>query len=92
MTKSDLVAKIAILNPSIYQKDIIKIVDTFFETISRAIEKNDRFELRGFGTFGVKERAARIARNPKTGSVVAVSKKNTPFFRMGKGMKEQLNK
>jgi integration host factor subunit beta len=86
------VAKIAILNPSVYQKDIAKLVDTFFETIVKAIQKNDRFELRGFGTFGVKQREARIARNPKTGSVVAVSKKNTPFFRMGKGMRVRINK
>ncbi len=91
MTKSDLITKIGKLNPNVFQKDIIKVVDIFFETISEAIEKKDRFELRGFGTFGVKEREARIARNPKTGSVVAVSKKNTPFFRMGKGMKERLN-
>ena len=92
MTKSDLVARIADLNPNIFQKDITKLVDTFFGTIVKAIEKNDRVELRGFGTFGVKQREARIARNPKTGSVVAVSKKNTPFFRMGKGMRERLNK
>ena len=92
MTKSDLIEKISKLNPDIFQKDIIKLVDTFFGTIINAIEKKDRFELRGFGTFGVKEREARIGRNPKTGSIVAVSKKNIPFFRMGKGMKERLNK
>ena len=92
MTKSDLVEKIVSLNPNVYQKDVIKLVDTFFETIVKAIQKNDRFELRGFGTFGVKQREARIARNPKNGSVVAVSKKNIPFFRMGKGMRDRLNK
>ena len=92
MTKSDLVAKLSNLNPSIYQKDIIKIVDVFFGTISEAIQKKDRFELRGFGTFGVKTRDARIARNPKNGEMVAVPAKQTPFFRMGKGMKDQLNR
>ena len=84
--------KIVNLNPNIYQKDIIKIVDIFFKTISKAISKNDRVELRGFGVFDVKNREARIARNPKNGSIVAVPSKTTPFFRMGKGMKERLNK
>ena len=92
LTKSDLVAKIANLNPNIYQKDITKIVDIFFGTISKAISKNDRVELRGFGSFDVKKREARIARNPKTGSLLAVPAKKIPFFRMGKGMKEQINK
>ena len=92
MTKSDLIVKISNLNPNIYQKDIVKIVDLFFDTIASAISKNDRFELRGFGSFDVKKREARIARNPKTGSIVAVPAKNIPFFRMGKGMKEQINK
>ena len=92
MNKSNLVEKIVNLNPDVYQKDIIKIVDIFFGTISKALIKNDRVELRGFGTFDVKNREARIARNPKNGSIVAVPNKKIPFFRMGKGMKERINK
>ena len=92
LNKSDLVLKIVSLNPEIYQKDVMKIVDIFFGTISKAVTKNDRVELRGFGAFDVKHREARIARNPKNGSVVAVPSKKIPFFRMGKGMKERLNK
>ena len=92
MNKSDLIEKIVNLNPDVYQKDIIKIVDIFFGTISKALIKNDRVELRGFGTFDVKNREARIARNPKNGSIVAVPNKKIPFFRMGKGMKERINK
>ena len=92
MNKSDLVLKIVRLNPNIYQKDVIKIIDVFFGTISKAISRNDRVELRGFGAFDVKNREARIARNPKNGSIVAVPSKTIPFFRMGKGMKERLNK
>ena len=49
-------------------------------------------ELRGFGAFGVKKRKARIARNPRTGSAVPVPEKKIPFFKMGKGMREILNK
>ena len=92
MNKSGIVLKIINLNPNIYQKDVIKIVDIFFKTISEAISKNDRVELRGFGAFDVKNREARIARNPKNGSIVAVPSKTSPFFRMGKGMKERINK
>ena len=92
LNKSNLVLKIVSLNPNIYQKDVIKIVDVFFETISKAITRNDRVELRGFGAFDIKHREARIARNPKNGSIVAVPSKKVPFFRMGKAMKERLNK
>ena len=87
-----LSTKVTKLNPDVYQKDIIKIVDIFFGTLSKAIIKNDRVELRGFGTFDVKNREARMARNPKNGSIVAVSSKKIPFFRMGKGMKDRINK
>ena len=92
MNKSDLVIKVANLNPSLYQKDAAKIINVFFNTIGNAISQKDRVELRGFGVFGIKERDARIARNPKDGSVVAVPAKNVPFFRMGKSMKDRLNK
>ena len=56
------------------------------------MSKNERVELRGFGVFDVKKREARIARNPKNGAVVAVPSKNIPFFRMGKAMKDRINK
>ena len=92
MNKSDLIAKIVSLNKDVYQKDIIKIIDIFFGTLTKAITNADRVELRGFGTFDVKNREARMARNPKNGSIVAVQSKKIPFFRMGKGMKERLNK
>ena len=92
MNKSDLITKVVRLNPSLYQKDATKIINVFFNTIGKAISQKDRVELRGFGVFGVKEREARIARNPKNGSVVAVPAKNVPFFRMGKSMKDRLNK
>ena len=92
MNKSDLITKIVKLNSGVYQKDASKIVNIFFNTISNAILKNDRVELRGFGVFGSKERDARIARNPKNGSVEDIHKKKIPYFRMGKNMKDRLNK
>lgn len=92
MNKSDLITKIAKINPELYQKDANKIVNVFFNTISSALIRNERIEIRGFGIFDVKKREARIARNPRNGEVVAVPEKNIPFFRMGKLMKERLNK
>ena len=92
MNKSDIIIKITNLNSSIYQKDDTKIVNVFFNTIAKALSKEERVELRGFGVFDVKKRKARIARNPKNGDAVAVPAKSVPFFRMGKGMKDRLNK
>ena len=91
MNKSDLIIKIMNLNSQINQKEIEKSVDNFFDTITISLTNSQRVELRGFGSFGVKKREARLARNPKTGSTVAVSAKKISFFKMGKGMKEQLN-
>tara|TARA_X000000368_G_C22437041_1_gene453004 strand:+ start:195 stop:473 length:279 start_codon:yes stop_codon:yes gene_type:complete len=91
LTKSDLIAKLTEKNDFLFQKDVYKIINIFFDTISNALENGDRFELRGFGTFGVKKRKARIGRNPKTGNPVSIPEKNIPFFKMGKGMRERIN-
>ena len=92
MNKSDLILKILESEPTLFKKDATKIVNVFFDTISSAIAKGERVELRGFGVFDVKKREARIARNPKNGDVVAVPSKKVPFFRMGKDMKDRINK
>ena len=91
LNKSDLIIKIMNLNSQINQTEIEKSVNTFFDTITISLKNSQKVELRGFGSFGVKKREARLARNPKTGSTVAVSAKKISFFKMGKGMKEQLN-
>jgi len=92
LNKSDLILKILESEPTLYKKDANKIVDVFFDTISKAISNGERVELRGFGVFDVKQRQARIARNPKNGEAVAVPAKKVPFFRMGKNMKDRINK
>ena len=91
MTKSELILKITKKNSFLYQKDIQKIIDTLFISITKALDNDDRVELRGFGTFTTKRRNARIGRNPKTGEPVAIPKKKMPFFKMGKSMKERIN-
>jgi integration host factor subunit beta len=92
LNKSDLILKILEAEPTLYKKDATKIVNVFFDTISKAISNSERVELRGFGVFDVKQRQARIARNPKNGEAVAVPAKKVPFFRMGKNMKDRINK
>ena len=92
MNKSDLILKILESEPNLFKKDASKIVNVFFDTLSEAISKGERVELRGFGVFDVKVREARIARNPKNGEAVAVPAKKVPFFRMGKDMKDRINK
>jgi integration host factor subunit beta len=92
LNKSDLILKILESDSSLFKKDASKIVNVFFDTISEAISRGERVELRGFGVFDVKVREARIARNPKNGEAVAVPAKKVPFFRMGKDMKDRINK
>ena len=92
MTKSELIARLAEQNPSLYHRDLERLVNTVFETITKALEDGNRVELRGFGAFSVRERKARIGRNPRTGEPVNVDAKRMPFFKMGKGMRERLNK
>lgn len=91
MTKSELVQKLAETNPHLYLRDVEKIVDTIFDEIVNALGRGDRVELRGFGAFSVKERAARKGRNPRTGETVQVDAKRMPFFKTGKELRDRLN-
>ena len=91
MTKSELILKITRKNSFLYQNDIHKIIDTLFDSVTKALYNDERVELRGFGTFTTKNRNARIGRNPKTGEPVAIPQKKMPFFKMGKSMKERIN-
>ncbi len=91
MTKSELIQRIAELNPHLYHRDVERIVTTIFEEISGALARGDRVELRGFGAFSVKRREARIGRNPRTGEKVQVEAKHVPYFKTGKELRERLN-
>lgn len=91
MTKSELILKLAELNPHLYQSHAEQIVDTIFEEITKALAAGARVELRGFGAFSVKQRKARTGRNPRTGETVQVDDKRVPFFKIGKKMHERLN-
>ena len=92
MIKSELAQAIAAENPHLYQRDVEHIVNAILDAITGALARGDRVELRGFGAFSVKNRPARIGRNPRTGARVQVSEKYVPFFKTGKEMRERLNR
>ena len=92
MIKSELAQAIAAENPHLYQRDVEHIVNAILDAITGALARGDRVELRGFGAFSVRNRPARIGRNPRTGARVQVSEKYVPFFKTGKEMRERLNR
>jgi integration host factor subunit beta len=92
MIKSELIQKLATSNPHLYQRDIERIVNVIFDEIVAALARGERVELRGFGAFTVKHRAARQGRNPRTGETVFVDEKFVPFFKTGKDLRERLNR
>ena len=91
MTKSELILRLAELNPNLYHRDIERIVNCFFDTITDALAEGKRVELRGFGAFSTREREARTGRNPRTGEAVDVPAKRVPYFKAGKEMRRRLN-
>jgi integration host factor subunit beta len=92
MIKSELLQRVAEQNPHLYHRDVEKIVDAILGEIIAALTRGDRVELRGFGTFSVKHRSARIGRNPRNGVTVSVEKKAVPYFKTGKEMRQRLNR
>src|SRR5690606_22687865 len=91
LIKSELIQKIAASNPHLYHRDVERIVNVVFDEIVDALAQGDRVELRGFGAFTVKHRAARQGRNPRTGTPVPVAEKYVPFFKTGKELRDRLN-
>ena len=91
MIKSELIERISVRNPHLYQRDVEHIVNAILEEIVAALARGDRVELRGFGAFSVKERQSREGRNPRTGEAVEVEAKRVPFFKTGKELRERLN-
>jgi integration host factor subunit beta len=91
MTKRDLIDEIVKLYPSYSRRDAEVIVNAVFESMTEALCSGERIEIRGFGSFVVKQRRAREGRNPKTGEIVAVAAKRVPFFKVGKELKQRVD-
>ena len=91
MTKSGLIEKVAELTPHVSKKDTEIVVNTIFDSMTEAPKKGEGIEIRGFGSFQVKVREAREGRNPMTGEEVQIPAKRTPFFKVGKELKEMVD-
>ncbi|RMF24862.1 MAG: integration host factor subunit beta [Deltaproteobacteria bacterium] len=92
MTKRDLIDEIVRLYPSYARRDAEIIVNAVFDSMTEALCNGERIEIRGFGSFVVKHRRAREGRNPKTGEIVAVAAKRVPFFKVGKELRERVDR
>lgn len=92
MNKSDLVNVVAEKLPNLTVKDVEAIVNIIFDGMTESLSKDGRIEIRGFGSFEIRTRRARKGRNPKTGESVDLSVRKVPFFKVGKELKELVNK
>jgi len=92
VTKTELVQRLWESNPHLQKRDVDIVVMAIFDEIMAALSRGDRVELRGFGAFSVKQRDARMGRNPRTGDSVQVVEKHLPFFKTGKQLRDRLNR
>lgn len=90
MNKSELVEALSLKKNLTYKK-AEQIVNLIFDAMSQALIDNDRIEIRGFGSFMVKDYKAYMGRNPKTGEVIQVQEKKLPFFKVGKELRERVD-
>src|SRR5947199_9957683 len=90
MTKAELVEDVA-RAAELTKKDAERLVEIVFESIIETLNQGEKIELRGFGSFRVRERGARRGRNPKTGDPVNIPAKRVPYFKPSKELKELIN-
>ncbi len=91
MTKSELVEVLAFKQTHLMQKDVELAVKLVLDQISNALARQARVEIRGFGSFALHHRPARVGRNPKSGTPVEIPAKHVPHFKPGKEMRERVN-
>ena len=91
MTKSQLIERVASRTRHISKRDIELVVDTLFGSMAQALVRGERIEIRGFGTFRVGVRQARMGFNPKTREPVQIPASRKPFFRAAKKLRERIN-
>ena len=90
MNKSDLIDAVA-GDADVSKAEAARVVDAVIDSIPRALKKGDTVTLVGFGTFPVRERAARSGRNPKTGETIKIDASKNPAFKAGKALKDAVN-
>ena len=90
MTKSELIEQVSASYPDMPKKQVEFIINTVFISIKEALKDGDKVEIRGFGSFKIREKTSKVGRNPKTGKKVDVPEKKVPYFKPGKEIKEVL--
>ena len=90
MTKAELVDEVS-QNSDLNKKDAEVIVQTVLDSITDSLKAGEKVELRGFGSFRLRDRAPRLGRNPKTGEQGHVPAKRVPYFKPGKDLKSLIN-
>ena len=90
MNKTELVAAMA-EQTNLSKKDAEAALKAFIDVVSEELKKGEKFQLVGFGTFEVSERAAREGRNPQTGETMEIKASKTPKFKAGKALKDMMN-
>lgn len=90
MNKSELIETLAV-NNGISYKRAEEVINTIFDAMTNAMLSGERIEIRGFGSFVIKEYKAYMGRNPKTGDSISVKPKKLPFFKVGKELKERVS-
>ncbi|MDR5614300.1 HU family DNA-binding protein [Arsenophonus sp.] len=90
MNKTEVINQIA-EKTNLTKKDSEKVLNAFIETVTEALKAGDDVQLVGFGSFQVKQRAAREGRNPQTGKALKIAATNVPSFKAGKTLKEAVN-
>jgi integration host factor subunit beta len=91
MTKSELIEKISSSQDQLPPKDVELAVRMILERMAMTLSSNQRIEIRGFGSFSLHYRAARVGRNPKTGDAVDLRGKYVPYFKPGKELRSKVN-
>ena len=91
MTKGELIQEVAHHYPRFSPQDAEGMVNAVFARVAEALARGERIELRGFGSFGLKERPARQGRNPRTGAVVAVAARTVPFFKAAAALRARVD-
>lgn len=91
MTKSELIEQLTDEHNILNKKESEVVINLIFNGISDALSQGDRVEIRGFGSFSVRERQAREARNPKSGELVKIASRKTPFFKTGKELRQRVD-
>ena len=91
MTKAEIAQKVA-ESTGITQRDALTSVETFLESIKKALAKGEKVSIVGFGTFRLKTKNSRIGRNPRSGQTIQIAAKKVPYFKAGKELRELVNR